>query len=288
MISPEEECYEDSDPDQYATSVYSAPHWMISLENPNKRRKLRALINPQDRVKQRDISIAVMPTTRDLSPELPLIDLERKIKRKVVTKRMKASIAPMKNSAVLDQEIQRRLEEEEKTRLSYEEQIVSLFCNHCKLTFKAKPTYRRRFNHTLVNHSCSGMKRRQYVLGVKRRKCNYACNAFQGCIYRIWRTDFPENLSTSPQPLSVNISFPPLIWKYFGVSSLNASVSSLKYVSNCFFHLQSLFSFILWDAPLKKEETKLDNIVERTNHITRTRVTFYNTWIWMSLTYPLN
>merc|ERR1719447_2402762 len=66
--------------------------------------------------------------------------------------------------------------------LSYEDQIVSLFCNHCKTTFKAKPTYRQRFNHTLVNHSCLGNKRRQYVLGVKRRKCVFACNSIQGCI----------------------------------------------------------------------------------------------------------
>jgi len=187
MISDGEEEYEDSDPDKYATSVYSAPHWMISLENPNKRRKLRASSTLQDRAKSLDISAGALPGSRDLSSELPRTDLERKIKRNISTKRRKESRLQVLNSTttVLDQEIQRRLEEEEKSRLSYEEQIVSLFCNHCKLTFKAKPTYRRRFNHTLVNHSCSGTKRRQYVLGVKRRKCVFSCNAFQGCIYRI-------------------------------------------------------------------------------------------------------
>merc|ERR1719428_1973124 len=63
-----------------------------------------------------------------------------------------------------------KLEDKTKRRrlAAPEDQIVSLFCNHCKRTFKAKPTYRSRFNHTLVNHSCSGSKRRQYVLGVKR------------------------------------------------------------------------------------------------------------------------
>jgi len=228
--------YEDSDPEKYATSVYSAPHWMVCLENPNKRRKLRASSAPQARLKLLDTSALALPGSRDLSsgngflcrpePEisdfsivasarlswnwlcrtagareenvtrsiraraytLPRTDLDRKIKRKVNSNTAKQAKREVLNASTitgLDKEIQRQFAAEEKSRLSYEEQIVSLFCNHCKLTFKAKPTYRRRFNHTLVNHSCSGLKRRQYVLGVKRRKCVFACNAFQGCIYRI-------------------------------------------------------------------------------------------------------
>lgn len=204
--------YEDSDPDKYATSVYSAPHWMISLENPNKRRKLQAFNDPQELMKPFEMTAVPLPESRDLSSELPQMDierqinrmvnanLERKIKRKVDTnfERMKRKLikSRKKNSKLevvsnkaasksLDQEIKMRLAEEEKCRVKYEDQIVSLFCNHCKLTFKAKPTYRKRFNHTLINHTCSGTKRKQYVLGVKRRKCTFLCNSYKGCIYRL-------------------------------------------------------------------------------------------------------
>jgi len=252
--------YEDSDPDKYATSVYSAPHWMISRENPNKRRKLQAFNAPQELMKPFEMTAVPLPESRDLSsgnrslcrpePEisdfsyvasarlswswlcrsvglrdeniassiraqaykLPQMDierqinrmvnanLERKIKRKVDTnfERMKRKLikSRKKNSKLevvsnkaasksLDQEIKMRLAEEEKCRVKYEDQIVSLFCNHCKLTFKAKPTYRKRFNHTLINHTCSGTKRKQYVLGVKRRKCTFSCNSYKGCIYRL-------------------------------------------------------------------------------------------------------
>jgi len=127
--------------------------------------------------------------------DLPPSVLKRKFKRKVNKKRTEdsnravlnapANISRAVKATAVGNEIQRCLEREKKTRIRYEEQIVSLFCNHCKLTFKAKPTYRRRFNHTLVNHSCSGTKRKQYVLGVKRRKCSFNCNAYQGCIYRV-------------------------------------------------------------------------------------------------------
>jgi len=125
--------------------------------------------------------------------DLPPSVLKRK--RKVNKKRIEesnreglhapANITRAVKATALGNEIQRCLEREEKTRIRYEEKIVSLFCNHCKLTFKAKPTYRKKFNHTLVNHSCSGTKRKQYVLGVKRRKCIFNCSAYQGCIYRL-------------------------------------------------------------------------------------------------------
>jgi len=262
-ISDEEDtaCYEDSDPDKYATSVYSAPHWMVSRENPNKRRKLQASNTHQEPVKKFEMIAVPPPGSHDLSsgnrsfcrpePEisdfsynatarlswswlcrsvgvceenfvssiraqaykLPCIDLgrqintqfsanfERQITRKVSTnlernfkrklnanRRKESKLELVSNKAAsksLDQEIKMRLAEEEKCRVRYEDQIVSLFCNHCKLTFKAKPTYRKRFNHTLINHTCSGTKRKQYVLGVKRRKCMFSCNSYKGCIYRL-------------------------------------------------------------------------------------------------------
>lgn len=62
-------------------------------------------------------------------------------------------------------------------------QLVDLFCNHCNRSFQAKPTYRPKFMHYLVNHACSGLKRHQYVLGVKHRKCQFQCEPSQGCIF---------------------------------------------------------------------------------------------------------
>jgi len=64
-----------------------------------------------------------------------------------------------------------------------EGQLVDLFCNHCNRSFQAKPTYRPKFMHYLVNHACSGLKRHQYVLGVKHRKCQFQCEPSQGCIF---------------------------------------------------------------------------------------------------------
>lgn len=63
--------------------------------------------------------------------------------------------------------------------------LVALYCNHCNRTFKAKPTYRPKFMHHLVNHACSGLKRHQFVLGVKHRKCQFQCDSTHGCIYLI-------------------------------------------------------------------------------------------------------
>jgi len=58
-----------------------------------------------------------------------------------------------------------------------------LFCNHCKLEFRSKTTYRPQFDHHLVNHKCKDTKRRQYVVGVRHRKCTYNCHPKPlGCI----------------------------------------------------------------------------------------------------------
>lgn len=63
-----------------------------------------------------------------------------------------------------------------------EKKVVMLYCNHCEKAFKAKPTFRPKFMHFLVNHACSGVKRHQYVVGVKHRKCPFDCDATLGCI----------------------------------------------------------------------------------------------------------
>jgi len=183
MLTDEEGvCYEETNPDEYATSVYSAPHWMFSLENANKRRKLSAAAGeapnffpktPSPRCENREY----MPPIHDTSALLDTIDLSKK----GASNKFKKKNLPLQIVETIPCLKQRKPEYES----SYEDQVVSLFCNHCKVTFKAKPTYRRRFNHTLVNHACAGNKRKQYVLGVKRRKCLYPCSSVKGCIFRV-------------------------------------------------------------------------------------------------------
>lgn len=46
-----------------------------------------------------------------------------------------------------------------------------LFCSHCKNFFYAKPTARKSF--FVLNHQCSGDKRKQYVIGKHHRKCRH-------------------------------------------------------------------------------------------------------------------
>jgi hypothetical protein len=59
---------------------------------------------------------------------------------------------------------------------------MHLLCNHCMKSFLAKPTYRKRFEHYLINHSCYGAKRIQYVIGRKHRSCTAGCSRKLGCI----------------------------------------------------------------------------------------------------------
>lgn len=156
-------CYEDTNPDEYGKSVYTAPHWMwmYSFENPKKRRKPSA-------AGQAPKWFPHTPNPRAESIQYTPIHDSTAIK------------------AEREDEIISCLEHRTSIYEScYEDQVVSLFCNHCKVTFKAKPTYRRRFNHTLVNHACAGRKRKQYVLGVKRRKCVHHCSSVKGCIFRV-------------------------------------------------------------------------------------------------------
>lgn len=72
-----------------------------------------------------------------------------------------------------------------------------LFCNHCKLEFRSKTTYRPQFDHHLVNHKCKDTKRRQYVVGVRHRKCNYNCLPKPlGCIQFVGKKWKKETLWT--------------------------------------------------------------------------------------------
>lgn len=48
---------------------------------------------------------------------------------------------------------------------------VRFFCAHCSLFFYAKPT--KRANLHVLNHQCSGDKRKQFVVGRHHRRCKY-------------------------------------------------------------------------------------------------------------------
>jgi len=66
--------------------------------------------------------------------------------------------------------------------IGQEGKAVTLFCNHCEEKFTAKPTFRAKYGHYLVNHRCVGMEhRQQYVVGMKRRSCELNCS-INGCI----------------------------------------------------------------------------------------------------------
>merc|ERR1719445_269814 len=58
----------------------------------------------------------------------------------------------------------------------------TMFCNHCKQGFRARPTLRPISNHFVLNHTCGNGKRTQYVLGRKHRRCQYNCDPLVGCI----------------------------------------------------------------------------------------------------------
>jgi len=190
-MEEEEDCYENSNPDTYATSVYSCPHWMFSFEGSNNRRNPWKFSRSYDSTIRVKVKVQGREDIPICTPsKIPSVAREISESRNTTVGKRSKQTVPSKikqsrtTSKVKVKGVKRKLTKAEK-QLSYEEQIVSLFCNHCKMTFKAKPTYRRRFNHTLVNHSCSGSKRRQYVLGVKRRKCLFACSSVRGCIYRL-------------------------------------------------------------------------------------------------------
>lgn len=68
------------------------------------------------------------------------------------------------------------------TTIGQEGKAVRLFCNHCEEKFTAKPTFRAKYGHYLVNHRCLGTEQRQqYVVGMKRRSCAMNCS-IGGCI----------------------------------------------------------------------------------------------------------
>lgn len=186
--------YENTQPDTYASSVYSVPHWMISGEKYVKRSKVRLSMDSHVKIPKTKntkpllvdhMTLAIPSQVAESSVVMP----DSKASRRLPVAAMAMREGTVPPGSALGSNKRTIKQEEDKTKrrrlAAHENHIASLLCNHCKWTFKAKPTYRSRFNHTLVNHSCLGSKRRQYVLGVKRRKCKYDCSSVQGCIYRI-------------------------------------------------------------------------------------------------------
>jgi len=63
------------------------------------------------------------------------------------------------------------------------QRYATLFCYHCRSEFRAKPTFRKEYDHWVVNHKCTKYtKRVQYVIGLKQRKCKYGCSSRTGCV----------------------------------------------------------------------------------------------------------
>lgn len=189
--------YVDTNPDEYAGSVYSVPCWMIG--NGSKRRKIqsakpRVPNSSNHRVPTRSIipsqansNLASVSQFSSHIPgqvsEIPMLNMKipggnvqsAPEKKKTNVKRTTTQAPQMKASTMSPNDIYN----------PSADGMVDLYCCHCSRVFKAKPTYRKRFQHTLVNHSCSGLKRRQYVLGVKHRKCDFGCSPETGCIYQV-------------------------------------------------------------------------------------------------------
>jgi len=207
MLQEDSVPYESTHPDAYAQNVYGVPCWMIHDENTSKyakRSKARLSMDSHVKIPKRKnmepllddpMTLAIPSKAAESSVLSPETKSTRRLPVPVMAIR-EGTVPPGSASGIkkrlaseafplVKQEDEEEIKAKRRHLAAHEGQIVSLFCNHCKRTFKAKPTYRSRFNHTLVNHSCSGSKRRQYVLGVKRRKCMYDCNSVLGCIYRI-------------------------------------------------------------------------------------------------------
>jgi hypothetical protein len=55
-----------------------------------------------------------------------------------------------------------------------------LHCRHCNCIFRGKPTWRKVKRLWTFNHASSDMKRLQYIIGKKHRKCKIPHEG--GCI----------------------------------------------------------------------------------------------------------
>jgi hypothetical protein len=183
--------YEDTIPEEYAGPVYRGSFWLISDEFAKR---------PDEKDGENKT-----PTLESSSPsawdddfpsQIPPALTIKPLACKPVPGRKKANVrkpksfedvnnaleeqppAPVKKKTKMKRSIHRK-----RRNKPDDGQLVHLFCNHCNRSFQAKPTYRPKFMHYLVNHACSGLKRHQYVLGVKHRKCQFQCEPSQGCIF---------------------------------------------------------------------------------------------------------
>lgn len=179
--------YEDTLPEEYAGPVYRGKFWLISDEfTKHKRQKQKTSSSETGSLHSGWDDDFPSPQPPPL--QIPHCNPKVPHRRKAGTKNRFGHTKPFEESNAIPPPVKKSAKKSSNHRKQRknkpeEGQLVDLFCNHCNRSFQAKPTYRPKFMHYLVNHACSGLKRHQYVLGVKHRKCQFQCEPSQGCIF---------------------------------------------------------------------------------------------------------
>lgn len=224
ILYEEDVAYEDTDPEEYAKPVYRGKFWLYSIElaklvklenqythNPSIFSDSYSLSNNSDGIDGRpdedtysqwdDKAIPPLPANNYTSevdgPRLPpRVDNENQNFQLSRPKNEEALTSYNKTTKFTDVP---RTKEKCSDKKKIKKKVVTLYCNHCEKSFKAKPTFRPKFMHYLVNHACSNVKRHQYVVGVKHRKCPFSCDAVLGCICLASRRKLKlSNLASRP------------------------------------------------------------------------------------------
>lgn len=162
------------------------------VEKPYKRQRSKATFGPRRRID--DFSILPPPRSPSLSPEPEeegtTFEAEKTSMKKeilwdpLLVPDLRSSIGMQRDTLTRMERQQVRAKKLEPicSTIGQEGKAVNLVCNHCEERFTAKPTFRAKYGHYLVNHRCIGMHhRQQYVVGMKRRSCELNCSA-NGCI----------------------------------------------------------------------------------------------------------
>jgi len=162
------------------------------IEKPHKRRRSQPTYAPRRRID--DFSILPPPRSPSLSPEptaesLTFEEENTNLKKELlwdplIVPDLPPTIGMQRDTLTRMERQQVRAKKLEPicSTIGQEGKAVNLVCNHCEERFTAKPTFRAKYGHYLVNHRCIGMHhRQQYVVGMKRRSCELNCS-LNGCI----------------------------------------------------------------------------------------------------------
>lgn len=190
--------YEDTHPDEYAGPVYRGKFWLVSIElakiikSENEYTHIPVTAHSDsysdnsidhDAYSQWDDKPIPMPlnnfTTEVDGPRLPPRVEDEDQNFQPPHPESEGILHSYNNTTNTDVSSAKSKSSDKK---KIKKKVVTLYCNHCEKSFKAKPTFRPKFMHYLVNHACSGVKRHQYVVGVKHRKCPFSCDSVLGCI----------------------------------------------------------------------------------------------------------